>query len=213
MTTEGADDEPMTEPDRQVCLRGRTVALSPLDADDADLLHTWRSRPGEVEIIAWPAPGGAAADPLPALLGAYHLSTEAEKGRPVADVRALPDRYRREITHPERAFAADTVLLALTGDRAAGCLILTAATDGRSELKRLWAAPETRGQGVGAALVRTALDRAAATGAHTLALSVWQWRTPAIALYERLGFAAVPSWEERDGLLCMERHVGRRAVT
>jgi len=161
----------------------------------------------EAEIIRWPNPAGTAADQLPALLAAYHLSTEAEKGRPVADTYALPDRYRREIAHPEQAFAADTVLLALTGDRAVGCLILAAPTDGRSELKRLWSTPDTRGRGTGAALVRAALTHAAENGVRTVALTVWQWRTPAIALYERLGFAPVTSWDDRDQLLCMERTV------
>jgi hypothetical protein len=74
---------------------------------------------------------------LGALLTAYHLRTEEEKGAAVADVDAL--------TH--------------------------------------------------------------AAGVSTVAFAVWSWRTGALGLYEKLGFAVVDSWDERDDLVCMERAV------
>ncbi|MFD6142057.1 GNAT family N-acetyltransferase [Promicromonospora sp. NPDC060271] len=144
---------------------------------------------------------------LSALLAAYHLRTEEEKGAAVPDVGALPARYRAEISDPRSAFADDVVLVARRGDRSAGCVVVTAPVAGRTELKRLWTVPEHRGHGVASALIGTALTHAAAVGVGTVALSVWRWRTEALSLYERLGFAAVESWDERDDLVCMERAV------
>lgn len=57
------DDEPDDEPNdaaetgRVPCRRGRTVRLAPLDADadDAELMHAWRSDPvAAYEIGFWP---------------------------------------------------------------------------------------------------------------------------------------------------------------
>ncbi|MFI8527744.1 GNAT family N-acetyltransferase [Promicromonospora sukumoe] len=144
---------------------------------------------------------------LVALLTAYHLRTEEEKGVPVSDPAGLPARYRAEIEDPRAAFADDVVLVARHGDAAVGCLVVTVPADGRAELKRLWTVPELRGHGVASRLVGAALEHAAGAGARTVALSVWEWRTGALALYGRLGFAVVDPWDERDGLVCMERAV------
>ncbi|MFD0025345.1 GNAT family N-acetyltransferase [Streptomyces sp. NPDC058382] len=139
------------------------------------------------------------SDGLPGLLADYHLRTEEEKGRPVADVDALPDRYRAEVEDPAGSFADAAVLVALDRARAIGCLVVTAPVHGRS--------PGHRGRGVASALLDAALDRAAVSGADVVRLSVWQWRTGAVALYERFGFAVTTSWDERADLVCMERAV------
>lgn len=144
---------------------------------------------------------------LSALLTGYHLRTEEEKGVPVADVAGLPGGYRAEIEDPGTAFADDTVLVARAGDTAVGCLVVTAPVDGRVEVKRLWTDPLSRGRGVASALLDAALDQAARSGARAVRLSVWRWRSGAVALYERFGFAVVPSWDERAELVCMERTV------
>jgi ribosomal protein S18 acetylase RimI-like enzyme len=144
---------------------------------------------------------------LPALLTAYHLQTEDEKGSPVGDADALPARYRTEIVEPRAAFSGDVVLVARCGARSAGCLVLTAPVAGRAEIKRVWTDPELRGRGIASRLIGAALTRAAESGVSTMALSVWTWRVGAIGLYERLGFAVVDSWDERDDLVCMERAV------
>ncbi|MGV9991136.1 GNAT family N-acetyltransferase [Streptomyces sp. NPDC003374] len=141
------------------------------------------------------------------LLAAYHLRTQAEKGEAVTAVDALPDRYRAEVLDPRAAFAGDRVLLALSDGTAVGCAVLTAPAGGGCELKRLWTAPAARGRGVASALVGAALARAADSGAGTVRLSVWRWRTDAVALYERFGFRVTRSWDERERLVCMERTV------
>ncbi|MEV0893364.1 GNAT family N-acetyltransferase [Promicromonospora sp. NPDC050262] len=156
---------------------------------------------------------------LVALLTAYHLRTEEEKGVPVTDKAALPARYRAEIDDPRSAFADDVVLLAHSGDAAVGCLVVTTSADGRAELKRVWTDPGLRGRGVASRLVGAALDHAADAGLGTVALSVWRWRVGAIGLYERLGFTVVEPWDEREDLVCMERSVetwrdpGRRGAS
>ncbi|WP_447008066.1 GNAT family N-acetyltransferase [Saccharothrix isguenensis] len=154
-----------------------------------DVVH-WRDEPG-----------------LAALLTAYHLRTEAEKGSAVADADALPQRYRAEIADPRGAFADDVVLLARADGAAVGCLVVTAPVDGVAEVKRLWTEPPARGRGVATVLITEALDHLARTGVASVRLSVWNWRTGAIALYERLGFTVTSSWDPRPDLVCMHRTV------
>jgi putative acetyltransferase len=148
-------------------------------------------------VIRWTGEPG-----LDALLAAYHLATEAEKGTPVADVAGLPPRYRAEVRSPATAFADAAVFTAVL-DRTTppvGCVVVTPDF----ELKRLWVAESTRGRGVAAALMTAALDHA---GAANVRLSVWRWRTDALALYTRLGFAEVESWDDRRDLVCLRRCV------
>lgn len=150
----------------------------------------------DVEIVR-----SSEAPQLGALLAAYHLRTEAEKDAAVADVSGLPSRYRAEVLDPRTAFADDTVLLAMIGVTAAGCVVLTAPVGGQTEIKRLWTDPTHRGRGVASALVEAAL---AESGVHTVRLTVWKWRTDAIALYRRFGFATTMSWDDRPDMVCME---------
>lgn len=161
----------------------------------------------QVRVVRWPHRTVATGDGPATLLTAYHLRTEAEKGVPVADAAELPDRYRAEIADPGSAFADDVVLLALAEDTAVGCVVVTAPADGHAEIKRLWTDPAFRGRGTASALLDAALAHAADRGADTVRLSVWQWRTAAVALYERLGFHVVESWDAREQLVCMERAV------
>ncbi|MFE7763191.1 GNAT family N-acetyltransferase [Streptomyces sp. NPDC057438] len=161
----------------------------------------------DVHVVRWPSRTASTGGGPAPLLTAYHLRTEAEKGAPVADAAELPDRYRAEISDPGSAFADDVVLLALGEDTAMGCVVVTAPADGRAEIKRLWTDPAFRGRGVASALLDAALAHAADRGAETIRLSVWAWRTGAIALYERLGFHITESWDARERLVCMERAV------
>ncbi|MGW2839337.1 GNAT family N-acetyltransferase [Streptomyces sp. NPDC001493] len=151
----------------------------------------------------------SAAHGLTALLTAYHLRTEEEKGLGVTRPEDLPERYLSEIRSPDTAFAGDLVLLAVDDETAVGCAILTAPDDeGRAEIKRLWVGPAFRGGGVASCLLREALAAAEGNGVRTVRLSVWNWRAGAIALYVRHGFTAVESWEDRRELVCMEHRPG-----
>lgn len=145
---------------------------------------------------------------LAALLGAFHLANQAEKGQPVGTVSELPAVYRAEAEDPAAAFAADTVLLVTAPgeDRPTGCVVLKAAEDGLApEIKRLWVEPEARRKGLAGALMAEALRRAALTGAPAARLTVWAWREEPLALYRSLGFEPVDSWDERPDLLCLRK--------
>ncbi|MDF2920419.1 MAG: family N-acetyltransferase [Microbacterium sp.] len=141
------------------------------------------------------------------LLRDYHLQTEHEKAQHgVGDWLAgaeLPARYQAEIDDPAWAFA-EAVVVAEGHDGVLGMVALQRS--GRDvELKRLWVAPAGRRRGVAAALMAYAREHAEATDAEGLRLSVWDWRTDALALYRSQGFTIEPSWESRARLICLRR--------
>jgi len=74
-----------------------------------------------------------------------------------------------------------------------------------SEVKRLWVDPSQRGRGLATGLLQAAVTEAGRAGADGVRLSVWDWRRNAIAVYERLGFVEVESWDPRANLVCMQR--------
>ena len=166
----------------------------------------------DIVVVRRPGQGAFVEEGLAELLAAYHLRTEAEKGEAVSDVSGLPERYRAEILGPRAAFGDGVVLVALSGDTAVGCLVVTAPVGGRSEIKRLWTDPAFRGRGIASDLLGAALAHAGESGVSTVRLSVWKWRSGAIALYERFGFTVTESWDEREQLVCMERAVGADAA-
>jgi GNAT superfamily N-acetyltransferase len=119
---------------------------------------------------------------------------------PVGQDEELPAGYKAEEVDPESAFGNASVFLAEIDAVAVGVAIarnVGAAT----EIKRLWADPQVRGRGIGAAL----LDAVLQESPGVVRLSVWDWRTPATRLYESRGFVTVPSWDGRPRLVCMER--------
>ncbi|MGR6743157.1 GNAT family N-acetyltransferase [Microbacterium arborescens] len=153
------------------------------------------------------------------LLRDYHLQTEHEKalhgvtagGVTAGGVTAggvagaaLPARYRVEVDDPAEAFAGAAVAVAEDDVGAVGVVVLQPS--GRDvELKRLWVAPAGRRRGVAAALVTYASEHAERAEADGLRLSVWDWRSDALALYRSRGFTVEPSWESRERLVCLRR--------
>jgi ribosomal protein S18 acetylase RimI-like enzyme len=67
------------------------------------------------------------------------------------------------------------------------------AVDGADpiELARIYADPRAIGTGLGARLMSASLEEAAAQGAQTIWLGVWERNTRAIRFYERWGFEKV----------------------
>ena len=145
--------------------------------------------------------GGPAFAPL---LAAYVLATEIEKGSAATDAADLPEALRSYLAGAAEYHAGDVVLIASAGDLPVGCVVVTAPLDGVCEIKRLWVEPVARRGGAGRLLVREAIAAASSRGASTARLTVWPWRTQALALYASEGFGEVTSWDERDGLVCME---------
>ncbi|MFI6727108.1 GNAT family N-acetyltransferase [Streptomyces sp. R-74717] len=122
----------------------------------------------DIVVVRRPGRHGGTEDEPARLLTAYHLRTQAEKGEAVAGAAELPDRYRAEISDPRTAFHDDVVLLPLSGDTPVGCVVVTAAVEGRSEIKRLWTDPEFRGRGIASCLTSAALAHAEQSGVGTV---------------------------------------------
>lgn len=140
-----------------------------------------------------------------ALVRTYLLQTESEKhehGRAEspASIAVLPQRYEREVADPRDSYADCTTMVAMIERQRVGVVIIR-IDGGDAEIKRLWTDPDFRGRGLGSAL----LDAALALTSGRVRLSVWDWRAPAIRLYESRGFERVESWDDREGLLCMVR--------
>lgn len=85
---------------------------------------------------------------------------------------------------------------------AGGSPLADIAAPGEAEFRMLAVAPETRGRGVGAALVRACVDRARAQAKRHLVMSTQPEMRTAHRLYERLGFARAPErdWSPEPGL-------------
>ena len=81
-------------------------------------------------------------------------------------------------------------LVALDGDVVAG-YIGSQSVMGESDMMNVAVATEYRRQGVAAALVTALVEELAKAGNHSLTLEVRVSNTPAIALYEKLGFSQV----------------------
>jgi ribosomal protein S18 acetylase RimI-like enzyme len=87
--------------------------------------------------------------------------------------------------------AGTTVWLARTGDRVVGAITLVVfrtPTGRRANIESLVVEPAARGHGIGEALSRAALARAAEVGADTVDLTSAPSRAAANRLYLRLGF-------------------------
>lgn len=141
----------------------------------------------------------------------YLQQTEFEKslqepGSAHDPAAPLPERYLSEVDDPAAAYAGHRVHVAQFDGRVVGVVVLS-PRDAVAEIKRLWAIPEMRGRGVGSALLDAALRDAADLGASEVRLSVWEWREGAVRLYESRGFERVPSWVDRERLVCMVRSV------
>jgi len=84
-----------------------------------------------------------------------------------------------------------TIAFIATGDTAALGFVLARALGGEAEVLTIGVAPEAQNQGVGSALLKSALAAAAALGARAMHLEVAVSNDAARALYERAGFEHV----------------------
>lgn len=88
------------------------------------------------------------------------------------------------------------LLLALAGNKAAGCVALRPREDGICELKRLFVRAAFRGKGVGKRLVERTVSEARATGYPKIRLDTLPSMQAAIRLYQALGFGQCAPYYE-----------------
>lgn len=98
--------------------------------------------------------------------------------------------FRRELEELPGEYAppGGCLLLAMDGDRAAGCVALRRDGQGICEMKRLYVRPELRGKGIGRVLAGTVIEEARKLGCASMRLDTVPSMKEAQALYRSLGF-------------------------
>jgi len=102
-------------------------------------------------------------------------------------------------------FAAFT---AIVDDEVIGHIELISTGDDSARIGRVLLDPAQRGRGLGEALVRAAIAEASARGIRSLSLFVYPDNTPAVRLYEKLGFTSHGESELLPGSTLMELSLG-----
>ncbi len=86
------------------------------------------------------------------------------------------------------------LLLAQVEESTAGCVALRRLEPQVCEMKRLWVRKDYQGRGVGSALAKAALERAARLGYERMRLDTLPRMTRALSLYRGLGFREIPPY-------------------
>ena len=94
------------------------------------------------------------------------------------------------LNHPQSAILdpGGQILFAVAGDECVGCVALIRIADREFEVAKMAVTPSHQGSGIGRMLLRAAIDAAKETGATRLYIETNHTLTPAIHLYQSLGF-------------------------
>ena len=113
------------------------------------------------------------------------------------EVAGLPDQY---------APPTGQLLLAEADSQPAGCVALRKLDDCICEMKRLYVRPEFRGRKLGCQLAETVIAEARRIGYHAMRLDTLPSMAAARALYQTLGFRAIPRYNDNpsEGVIYLE---------
>jgi len=107
----------------------------------------------------------------------------------------------RVLAKRSRDYPAHTgqLLLAELDGRSAGCVALRRLDDGISEMKRLYVRPAFRRRNLGRQLAEAIITEARRIGYRAMRLDTLSSMVAARALYQSLGFHAIPRYNDNPG--------------
>ena len=107
-----------------------------------------------------------------------------------------PQAFETELMGLPGEFAAPAgrLLLAVEGDKAAGCVALHDLGNGVCEMKRMFVYTEFHGKGVGRILAEAIIGEAKAIGYNAMRLDTSAQQTEAQGLYRKFGFKPIDAY-------------------
>lgn len=114
----------------------------------------------------------------------------------------LPDPHAASYRPPHGVH-----LLARAGDLPVGCVSLRPLTPGLAEVKRLWVAPQARGQGLARRLMQAIETGARSLDYTTLNLDTHHVLTDAMALYQKTGWTPIPAYSGYPSTRWFTKHL------
>jgi N-acetylglutamate synthase-like GNAT family acetyltransferase len=106
----------------------------------------------------------------------------------------LEEKDRETLNNPRKILdAGGQIVMALLGEERVGCCALIRIGTDEYEIAKMTVTDMYRGRGFGRAVLAGTIDEARHMGAKRLYLETNSSLTPAITLYESLGFCHVPS--------------------
>ncbi len=123
---------------------------------------------------------------------------------------APEQRFGPNLKPQQIAPGLGTFVIARNGGRAVGCGALRKLDETSAEVKRMYVAPEMRGQGVGKKILEHLEGVGRELGVRRLVLETGIYQAEAIGLYHEAGFETVRCWgeyKESVTSVCFEKRI------